>query len=443
MGGVVVFGGVRVEVQQRGNALRNGARGEHHHRAVGNALRLLGGHDDIFVVGQHEYGFCGNALHRGDNIRGGGVHRLPARDDGVRAEIGEDVLQALARGHGHKTIGAVVIDGGVGKAAAHARGLGRGLLFQALALRLPRKKLLVHVLDFKVRQIAVLQRMADDPAGIGRVNMTVDHLVVLNDDNTVAVALQKGAQLAAAGAGVFVYQKLRAIAVLDILHLHQVIGVNTLSRAAGGKLGALFHRFARGHNLAVAQYREHALKDIHKALPARVHNAGLFQHGQLFGRVLQRALRRGAHQLPQLYFIGNAAGGGLLAGHARHGEHRALGGLHHGLVGALHAHFQRVDKIGGVRRALALQRLGKTAEQQAGNNARVAARAAQHGAGSHLRRLFHGAVVRQIQKLAARRADGHAHIGAGVAVRHGEHIQFIYLRAAVGKAVCTGYEAVF
>ena len=215
--------------------------------------------------------------------------------------------------------------------------------------------------------------MADDLARVRSVDVAVDDLIVLDDHDAVAVALQEGAQLIAAGTVVFVHQKLGAVTVFDVFDLHQVVGVNALACAAGGELGALLRRFVSGDDMVVFKNGEHALEDIHKALAARVHNAGLFQHRQLLGRVVQRALGGGAHQLPQLHRVRDAAGRGFLAGHTGHRQHRALGGFHHGLVCALNAFFQRLHKVLCIGCFFALQRLGKAAEQQAGNNAGVAA----------------------------------------------------------------------
>ncbi len=66
--GVGVLGGVRVEVQHSGDALGNGAGGQHDHRAVRQLLGLLGGHNDVFVVGQHKHRLGGHALHGGQDI---------------------------------------------------------------------------------------------------------------------------------------------------------------------------------------------------------------------------------------------------------------------------------------------------------------------------------------------------------------------------------------
>ena len=50
---------------------------------VGQLLGLLGSHDDVLVVGQHENGLGRHALDGSQDILGGGVHGLAAGDDSV------------------------------------------------------------------------------------------------------------------------------------------------------------------------------------------------------------------------------------------------------------------------------------------------------------------------------------------------------------------------
>ena len=131
VGGVFVLGGVRVKVEHSCDALGNGAGGKHDDSAVRNALGLLGGHNDVFVVGQHKHRLGGHALHSGHDIGRGGIHRLPAGHHGVSAKVGEDGLEALACGDGHEAKRPVVVHGGVGELVARIRGLGGGLPFSA------------------------------------------------------------------------------------------------------------------------------------------------------------------------------------------------------------------------------------------------------------------------------------------------------------------------
>ena len=183
-----------------------------------------------------------------------------------------------------------------------------------------------------------------------------------------------------------------------------------------------------------------ALWDV--VMTAGIHNAGLFQHGQQVGSVLQSLLARSEDDVPQLGHILLAAGGSFLRSHAGHGQDGALGGLHDGLVSALDALLERRDDVGGVGLLLALQSLGEAAEQQAGDDAGVAARTAQHGGGSGLGGLADGAAVVQSFQLTDGGTDGHAHVGAGVAIGDGEDVQLVHAGALIVDVVRAGDDRV-
>ena len=271
--------------------------------------------------------------------------------------------------------------------------------------------------------------------------MAVGHILVLDDHHGIAVGFQESAQTGHAGVLIFVQQELGAVAVLDVLHFHQVVGKNALAGGVAGHLGLGGH-LGGGNDLAAVEHLLHALEHHHDALTARVHHAGLFQHGQLVGGVLQSGLTGGHHLGPQALLVHVGAGGGLLGGQPGDGEDGALGGLHDRLVGGLHAHLQRRGQVGGGGGGLALQRLGKAAEQKAGDNAGVAAGAPQHGGGGGLAGLAHGAVVRQGLQLTAGGAHRHAHVGAGIAIGDREHVQLVHAGALVGDVVRAGQDGV-
>ena len=300
----------------------------------------------------------------------------------------------------------------------------------------------MHVLDLEVGQVAVLDGLAQDLAGVSGVDMQVDDIVILDADHAVAVGFGKGAHLCGACALVLVDEELGAVAVLDVLHLHQVVGEHALACVLGGELGLVGGALAAGHHGLAVEHLAHALKDDHNALAACVHNAGLFQHGQQVGGILQRLLACGHHHVPQGGDLLGTAGGSFLAGHPGNGQDGALGGLHHGLVGTLHALFQGGDDVGGVGFLLAFQRLGEAAEQQAGDHAGVAARTAQHGGGSGLGGLTHGAAVVQRVQLCHGGTHRHAHVGAGVAIGHGENVQLVHTGALVVDVVRAGDDRV-
>ena len=350
---------------------------------------------------------------------------------------------AFTGGNGNKAIVTAGVHSSVDELAG-LRGslLGRSLLFKALALLLAGEELLVHILDLEVGQVAVLDGLAQDLAGVGSVNVQVDDVVILNAHHAVAVGLCKGTHLGGAGTLVLVDEELGAVAVGNVLHLHQVIGEHALTGILGGQLGLVGSSFAAGNNGLAVEHLAHALKDDHNALTACVHNAGLLQHGQQVGGVLQCLLTGSQHYVPQGGHIGGITGSGFLGSNACHGQDSALGGLHHGLVGTLNALLQGSHDIGSVSLFFALQSLGEAAEQQAGDNAGVAARTAQHGRSSSLGSFAHGAAVVQSFQLTHGSAHGHAHVGAGVAIRHGENVQLVHAGTLVVDVVGAGNDGV-
>ena len=299
----------------------------------------------------------------------------------------------------------------------------------------------MHVFNFKIGQVAVLNGLTQHHAGVGGVDMAVGNVVVLDHNNGVTVGLKEGAQAGNAGIGILVQQELGAVAVFDVLDLHQVVGKNALACGFAGYLG-LGGDLGTGDDLAAVEHLLHALKDQHDALTAGVHDTGLFQHGQQVRGVVQRGLTGLQRGVPHGRNIQLGALGGLLGSQTGDGQDRALGGLHDGLVGGLDALLQGGSQVSRGCLGLVLQRLGEAAEQKARDSAGVAAGAAQHGGGSGLAGLGHGAAVGHGLKLGAGGADGHAHVRAGITVRNGENVQLIHAGALVGNVVGAGKNGV-
>ena len=67
--------------------------------------------------------------------------------------------------------------------------------------------------------------------------MAVGNVVVLDHNNGVAVGLKEGAQAGNAGIGILVQQELGAVAVLDVLDLHQSSAKTPLPAASLDTLG--------------------------------------------------------------------------------------------------------------------------------------------------------------------------------------------------------------
>ena len=299
----------------------------------------------------------------------------------------------------------------------------------------------MHVLDLEAGQIAKPQRIADDLARVGGVDVAVDDLVILDDHHAVPVALEEGAQLLTAGPLVLVDEELGAVAILDVLDPHQVVGEDPAAGRAGRGLLALAGVLGLDDD-AVLEHAEHTLEDGDKAGAARVDHPGLFEHRQLFGGAREGLLGRGEDDLEHLDRILGGGGGGSLGAHAGDGQHGALSGLHHRFVRGGDPHLKRLGDVGGRGLLLAGKGLREAAEEQRGDDPAVAPRAPQHAGGGGLAGGLDGAVVGQRREIPLRRADGHAHVGAGVPVGHREDVQLIHLTALVGDAVRAADHAV-
>ena len=93
---ILLRGECVVNVEQRGDALRNGFCVQHTHVTVGQGIDLFCRHDNIFVVGENIDMLCGGRKNRLEQIVGARVHRLSAADYLIRAELGEQLAQTLA-----------------------------------------------------------------------------------------------------------------------------------------------------------------------------------------------------------------------------------------------------------------------------------------------------------------------------------------------------------
>ena len=134
-----------------------------------HARGLLGGEDDVAVVRQDHDLLDAEVLDRLEQLGGAGIHGLTAVDDGVAAELAEQLLVA---GAGH--------DGDDDGAAFSDLGRGRSEPFVALP------RLRVHVVDLDVADGAVLERFCEHDAGVVDVHVHLDRLLVADHQSAVA-----------------------------------------------------------------------------------------------------------------------------------------------------------------------------------------------------------------------------------------------------------------
>ncbi len=106
-------------------------------------------------------------------------------------------------------------------------------------------------------------------------DVQIDDIVILDAHHAVTVGFCEGTHLCSAGALVLIDEELGAVAVLDVLDLHQVIGEHALAGVLGGELGLVGGSLAAGHDVLTVEHFAHALENDHDALTACIHDAGL------------------------------------------------------------------------------------------------------------------------------------------------------------------------
>ena len=218
-----------------------------------------------------------------------------------------------------------------------------------------------HILDLRKLQRAVLLGLAQRVARNVSMYVDLECLVVLADDETVADAAEIFAQRVERG---------------DILALahdeDRVEGEGDILGVENAEIGLFVYRAGiLADDVVAAQAFEHPAQNEAEAHAARIDDAGLFENRILVDGVVQRGVRCVEavlqHILDLVVFHGQIARG--VCREAGDGQDRALGGLHDRLIRGLHARSECGGKILAVGLELALERLGKAAEQQGQDHA--------------------------------------------------------------------------
>ena len=277
-----------------------------------------------------------------------------------------------------------------------------------------------HVLYLRQLQHAVLLRLVERVAGGVGVHVHLERLVVLADDKAVADAVEERAVRREVDVGIgLAHDEHRVEGESYVLRVENVKGalplVLDLDRAVGG-------------DDLPAQGGEDRAEYDHVALAARVDDARLFQHGVEVYRVGQRVVSGGDGAFKRMLQRGTGVRRlcRRLGREAGYGEYGAFGGLHDRLVRRVNTVVERAGKFHRARGLHALEALCDAAEQQRQYNAGVAARAAQQFGRNAVRRLVDGCEA-ALSQLVGGVVEREAHIRAGVAVRHRENVQLVYL----------------
>ena len=233
--------------------------------------------------------------------------------------------------------------------------------------------------------------------------------------------------------------ELRALPVVVELDLDAGVGhvVGLGGRGGGVEVGELL--------AAVAKRGVHeGLEEGGKAIGTGVDHAVLLEDGQEVGRAGHGLV--GLHD-ERLEGLGDGhllLLGAVCAGRhvADDGEDGALDRLAHGLEGHLHAVAQGRGHVGrghGVMRGD--EALGQAAQNLARNDAGVAARAHERAVRDGLGHIGHRGVGGQRLDLLHDGPQRERHVGAGVAVGHGEDVELVDLLGLVGHGLCRDGEA--
>ena len=160
--------------------------------------------------------------------------------------------------------------------------------------------------------------------------------------------------------------------------------------------------------------------------PAGVHHAGLFQHRELFRRAGQRLDGSVVCDLPQDDHVPLAGAVGSHRGVGcppYYGEHRPFSRLADRAVGGIGGGTEGGHGMGGIDFVGPGHTVGEPAGQLRQDDAAVAPRSPEGSRGDGLGHLAGGGGVRFLVHPLHAGAEGQQHVGAGIAVGNGKHVE--------------------
>ena len=220
----------------------------------------------------------------------------------------------------------------------------------------------------------------------------------------------------------------RALPVVDLLDLDL-----WLEPAREGELVAELAGFAR-------QRRHERVEEDRQAETAGVDHVVLLEHRQQLGGALDRGERLLHHVLERLV-AAELLLAGVLGGRGavlEHGEDRALDRLAHRLEGDLDRAAERAVDARGVHLVGLGRALAQAAQDLGGDDAGVAARAHERAGGDGAADLGAVGADGQRRQVVDDRGKRQRHVGAGVAVGNGEHVEAVDLVLALVEHLARG-----
>ena len=270
-------------------------------------------------------------------------------------------------------------------------------------------------------------------AGVVGVYVHLHQREIADDHHAVADAGQAGAEfvdVVLGHAGVHILDdEFGAILELDLLH-RIVIILKFEGRRAADVGGGILDLFAVKGCAPALEHGQQTLSagiDHARLLERREHVRSLFQNGLTAADDLIQQLGQVARMLDHI-------AAGILRDHADDGQDGALLRLHNGLVRRLRAGLKPLRerfRVDGLRPVDAAR---KAAQNLGEDDAGVAARALERAAGGHAEQLA-GARLVQRRNLLDGGFHRQGHIGARVAVRHGENVQRVNRLAVLFKQI--------
>ena len=360
-----------------------------------------------------------------EDVGRGGVHRLAARDHDIDAEGLEDVSLAGTGGDGNEAEGLLGLRGSGGS-------LVRGDAGRAIV------GLHHHVVDEDLIDLTVLEHVLEHAVGLVGVDVNLEVREGTDDE----LAITERGEVREGGVGIEALlgleEELVAVGVLRalpvIVELDGDAGVSGTVRGGGGGDGGLEVDLA---GLAEGGVDE-GLDEGGEAVGTGVDDAVLLEDGQEVRRAgdgLVRLDDEGLEHLGDRHLLLLAA-----VGARRHvaddGEDRALDRLADCLEGDLHAVAEcRRD----VRRSDGLARtdeaLRHAAEDLARDDAGVAAGTHEGAVRDRLGNGLHVRVCGKRLDLTDDGAERERHVGAGVAIGHGEDVELVDVFRLVGHSL--------